>query len=259
MEAPVNAALRVDAVTKRFAGLAALSDVTLELRPGEIVGLMGPNGSGKSTLVNVVSGILAPDAGTITVDGVDVTGRSSMEVARAQVSRSFQTVRLFRALSVRENIAAVVRNADRPLDEVVDDLLARLRIGHLADTMAGELAYGSQRRVEVARALATRPRYLLLDEPAAGLNDVESHDLETIIRQVVAEFGCGVLIIDHDMQLIIRLCDRLHVLANGRTLAEGRPDTVRANPDVARAYLGDRGAADVADLAPEVDVIDPPS
>lgn len=235
-------ALVVNSVTKTFAGLTALGDVSLSLAPGEILGLMGPNGSGKSTLVNVISGVLTPDSGHVVVDGRDVTGKSSYTIARAGISRSFQTVRLFRALTVRDNIAAVVRGGSG-LDRTVEGLMTRLRIGHLADEKAGGLAYGLQRRVEIARALATDPRYLLLDEPAAGLNDVESDDLESIIRQVVDEFGCGVLIIDHDIRLITRLCHRLHVLSGGRTLAEGDPQIVRTDPEVVRAYLGDRAVA----------------
>ena len=193
-------------------------------------------------LVNVISGVLTPDKGHVVVDGRDVTGKSSYTIARAGISRSFQTVRLFRALTVRDNIAAVVRGG-AGLDRTVEGLMTRLRISHLADEKAGGLAYGLQRRVEIARALATDPRYLLLDEPAAGLNDVESDDLESIIRQVVDEFGCGVLIIDHDIRLITRLCHRLHVLSGGRTLAEGDPQIVRTDPEVVRAYLGDRAVA----------------
>ncbi len=239
--------LVVDGVTKTFAGLVALEDVSLRLSRGEILGLMGPNGSGKSTLVNVISGILAPDAGRVSVDGSDVTGKSAYNVAHAGISRSFQTVRLFGALSVAENVAAVVRRPTRPVDGIVTDLLERLRIGHLAGERADGLSYGLQRRVEIARALATTPRYLLLDEPAAGLNDSETADLEQIIREVADEssFGCGVIIIDHDITLITRLCHRLHVLSNGRTLAEGAPDIVRTHPDVVRAYLGERAVAEL--------------
>jgi len=236
--------LVVNSVTKTFAGLTALGDVSLSLAPGEILGLMGPNGSGKSTLVNVISGVLKPDSGHVVVDGREVTGKTSYTIARAGISRSFQTVRLFKALSVRDNIAAVVRGRSG-LDGTVDGLMTRLRILHLADEKAGGLAYGLQRRVEIARALATEPRYLLLDEPAAGLNDIESDDLESIIRQVVEEFGCGVLIIDHDIRLITRLCHRLHVLSGGRTLAEGDPQIVRTDPEVVRAYLGDRAVAEL--------------
>jgi ABC-type branched-subunit amino acid transport system ATPase component len=247
--------LSVEAVTKRFSGLTALGDVSLSLMPGEILGLMGPNGSGKSTLVNVISGVLKPTSGRVIVDGREVTGKDSYTIARAGVSRSFQTVRLFRALSVRENIAAVVRGRGRGVDRTVDDLMERLRITHLAEDKAGGLAYGLQRRVEIARALATEPRYLLLDEPAAGLNDVESDDLEEIIRQVVDEFGCGVLIIDHDIRLITRLCHRLHVLSGGRTLAEGDPQIVRTNTDVVRAYLGERAVAKMDNASRVVDTL----
>lgn len=244
--------LVIDSVTKTFSGLTALRDVSLQLEPGEVLGLMGPNGSGKSTLVNVISGVLAPDSGCVLVDGLDVTGHNSYTVAHAGISRSFQTVRLFRALSVRDNIAAVVRQPNRQVDQVVTELLDRLKISHLAEAKAGALAYGLQRRVEIARALATDPRYLLLDEPAAGLNDVETDDLEDIIRQVVNEFGCGVLIIDHDIRLITRLCHRLHVLSGGRTLAEGDPQIVRTHPDVVRAYLGERAVARMTpDSAPD--------
>lgn len=234
--------LRVSGVTKRFSGLIALQDVSFTLEPGQIMGLMGPNGSGKSTLVNVVSGILSPEEGTVTVDGNDVTGAHPYSIAHAGVSRSFQTVRLFGALTVRDNIAAVIRKPGSPIDHVVDELLDRLKIDHLAETPAQNLAYGLQRRVEIARALATGPRYLLLDEPAAGLNDDESEDVERIIREAVDDprFGCGVLIIDHDMRMITQLCDDLHVLMNGKTLATGKPHDVRQNPDVVRAYLGEK-------------------
>lgn len=247
------AALQVAHVTKRFAGLVALSDVTLTLLPGEIVGLMGPNGSGKSTLVNVISGILRPEEGSVLVDGHDVTGGPAVKVARAGVSRNFQTVRLFAGLSVQDNIVSVIRSPRAKVDEVARDLMDRLGIGSLASKPAGSLAYGLQRRVEVARALATKPRYLLLDEPAAGLNDVESADLEEIIRALVtdAEYGCGVLIIDHDMRLMTSLCDRLHVLFNGVTLAEGPPEVVRRDPQVIEAYVGTRvrPGADTAESA----------
>ncbi len=230
-------------VTQRFAGLTALSEVSLHVHTGEVVGLIGPNGSGKSTLVNVLSGILTPSSGRVVVDGTDLTGRSPTRVARHGLARSFQTVRLFPGLSVRDNVAGVIRRPDRKLDTVATELLERLGIAHLADRAAGTLAYGLQRRVEIARALGTRPRYLMLDEPAAGLNDEESADLEQILRRLAKQEsgGLGLLIIDHDMRLISALCDRVHVLVNGHSLTEGAPAVVRKDPHVIEAYLGTRG------------------
>lgn len=216
--------IRVESVTKRFAGLLALDDVSLTVGADEIVGLIGPNGSGKSTLVNVITGIFAPDEGTISLDDRDITGADSSVVARAGIARTFQTVRLFSNPSVRDNVTAVVRHPAR-LDDVVDGWLDRLGISHLADTTAGRLSFGLQRRVEIARALATEPSYLLLDEPAAGLNDAESAELEGILAALPTDpaIRCGVLVIDHDMRLIHSLCHRIHVLGNGRTIAMGPP------------------------------------
>lgn len=235
-----RAGLQVSNVTKRFSGVTALDDVSLHLDRGRILGLMGPNGSGKSTLVNVISGFWKPDGGHVTFEGRDVTGATPFSIARGGVSRSFQTVRLFKALSVRDNVEAAIRNPEEKIDDVADALLARLKIDHLADTLAMNLAYGLQRRVEIARAVATQPHYLLLDEPAAGLNDEESRDLEAIILDTVRDpmFDCGVLIIDHDIRLIVDLCDELHVLSNGKTIATGDPHEVRKDPEVIRAYIG---------------------
>lgn len=235
-----HSGLTVTGVTMRFAGLLALDDINLTLGRGEVLGLIGPNGSGKSTLVNVISGILTPTAGTVTVDGTEVTGKSPALISRHGVARSFQTVRLFQELSVRDNVAAVVRRPDTDLDSEVDRWLHTLGLADLADRRSGDLAYGLQRRLEIARALATHPHYVLLDEPAAGLNDEETEDLEAVIRSLAKDptLDCGVLIIDHDMRLITSLCDRLFVLFNGTRLAEGEPSEVRRDRKVIEAYLG---------------------
>jgi ABC-type branched-subunit amino acid transport system ATPase component len=233
--------LIVDAVSKSFGAVVALQDVTLSVGRGEILGLMGPNGSGKSTLVNVVSGVIRPAAGEVRLDAQVLTGHSPDRVARAGVARTFQNVRLFKGLSVSDNVVSVMgRRHPRGADARALELLDRLGIAHLRGARAGDLAYGLQRRLEIARALAADPFFLLLDEPAAGLNDVESADLEAAIRRVAVEgpTPCGVLIIDHDMRLMASICDRLHVLFNGRTIAEGGIEEVRRDPEVVAAYLG---------------------
>jgi ABC-type branched-subunit amino acid transport system ATPase component len=238
--AAADAALVVESVSKNFGAVKALDDVSLTVAPSEILGLMGPNGSGKSTLVNAISGVGRATSGRVLIGDRVLTGLAPDAVARAGIARTFQNVRLFRELSVRDNVASVLRGNRRSLDSHVSSLLERLSISHLEKDAAGSLPYGLQRRLEIARALATRPRFLLLDEPAAGLNDIESEELEQVIRSLAKDGGerCGVLIIDHDMRLLSSLCDRLHVLLNGRTLAVGGVAEVRGNPEVVAAYLG---------------------
>ena len=229
--------LVAEQVVKRFRGLKALDGVSLAVGEGEIVGLIGPNGSGKTTLLNVASGVLRPTAGRVRVDGVDATGRRPHEVARLGVGRTFQQIRLFGEMTVAENVEVGPVARGRGAD-VVSALLERLGLTADADRLATTLPYGQQRRVEIARALAGRPRFVLLDEPAAGMNEVESDALLETIRAVRDDEGCAILIVDHDLRLIMRLCERIHVLAEGRTICEGTAEEVRRDPAVIEAYLG---------------------
>lgn len=233
--------LVVDRVVMDFSGLRALDHVSLRLERGEILGLIGPNGSGKTTLINCITGFLRPTAGMITVDGAAIAGKPSYKIARAGVRRTFQTIRLFKQLTVLENVEVAAVSAGesrRRARQLAADVLGKMGIAWLSEVPAGSLPYGEERRVEIARALVTRPNYLLLDEPAAGLNENESDDLLRTLTQIVHELGCGMLIIDHDMRLIMRLCSRLQVLNYGKTIGEGSPREIRTNPEVIAAYLG---------------------
>jgi branched-chain amino acid transport system ATP-binding protein len=220
----------------------ALRDVTLELGRAEIAGLIGPNGAGKSTLVNVLSGFDRPTSGTVELEGRDVTHWSPSRRGRQGLSRTFQHSHAFRSLSVRENlevaalgVGAVAREARLRASE----LLETLGLSAQAEAPAGTLAQGDERRLGVARALATRPRFVLLDEPAAGLPEAEVPEFAEAVRGVRDDHDAGVLLIDHNMALIMGLCDRIYVLDQGRVLAEGTPEEIRANLDVAAAYLGE--------------------
>jgi branched-chain amino acid transport system ATP-binding protein len=236
-----DASLVLTGISKDFSGLRALDGVSLRLDRGEILGLIGPNGSGKTTLINVVTGLYPASAGTVAVGGTDITSRPAHLIARAGVSRTFQTIRLFRELSVRENVevAAVSTGSSRTAARLrAGEVLAEMGLADWAASRAGALPYGLERRVEVARALAMQPRFLLLDEPAAGLNEEESDQLLTILAGMPAAKNLGLLIVDHDMRLIMRLCHRLHVLSYGKTIGAGTPEEVRAIPAVIEAYLG---------------------
>jgi len=238
---PKAAALVVEGVTKDFVGLRALDSISLRLERGEILGLIGPNGSGKTTLINVMTGFLKPTAGRIKANGVDITNWPPHKITPLGLARTFQTIKLFRGLTVLENVevAAVSAGLSRPhARQLAYEVLGRLGGTHLADFHAGVLPYGDERRVEIARALATDPDFLLLDEPAAGLTEAESDDLLQTLSSFPQEIGCGMLIVDHDMRLIMRLCDCVHVLNYGKTITEGTPEEVRNNPAVVQAYLG---------------------
>jgi ABC-type branched-subunit amino acid transport system ATPase component len=229
--------LVVDEIEKRFRGLVALGGVSLRLREGEILGLIGPNGSGKTTLLNVASGVTRPTSGEVTVGGIPAGGKKPHVFASLGVGRTFQQIRLFADMTVQENVeVGAVARGHAVAD--VGQLLERIGLAADRDRFAGTLPYGQQRRVEIARALAGRPRFLLLDEPGAGMNEAESDQLLETIRLIREREGCGILIVDHDLRLIMRLCERIHVLAEGRTICEGTPDAVRRDPAVIREYIG---------------------
>jgi branched-chain amino acid transport system ATP-binding protein len=240
-----GASLDIVDVSVEFAGLRALDRVSLSLAPGEILGLIGPNGSGKTTLINAVTGHVPVAGGRIALGASDLSGLPPRAVARRGIARTFQIVRLFNNLTVRENVesASLAHGyGRRAAGGKADALLAEFALTKLADEMAVVLSYGDKRRVEIARALAADPSFLLLDEPAAGMNEAETDVLLHHLAELPRVRGLGLLIIDHDMGLILRLCDRLHVLASGRTIAEGDAATVRANPAVVAAYLGTAAA-----------------
>ncbi len=242
--------LHLDALVKRFGGLTATDGVTLDVTEGEIHALIGPNGAGKTTLIHQIAGSLAPDAGRITFNGVDVTRMSLHLRTQLGLARSYQVVSLFRRLSVRDNLAFAVQArtgstfrfwraaADQqPLFDEARELAARVDLADRLDTPARTLAHGEQRRLEIGLALATRPRLLLLDEPLAGLGPEESARMVDLVSGLRSH--CTLLLVEHDMDAVFRLADRVSVLVNGRIIATGTPDEIRAHREVRRAYLGD--------------------
>lgn len=230
-------------VSVHFEGVTALEDVSLSIRPGACLGLIGPNGAGKTTLINVLTGFQKPDSGRIAIDGIDISRWRPDRIARAGVVRTFQGVRLFRGLSVGENVEASAaatglgRNAARAR---AMEVLEWMGIADLANLRASELPYGGERRIGLARALAPYPNFLLLDEPAAGLNETECDQLMATIARIPEDFQCGVLLIEHNMRVIMGVCESLHVLDGGRTIAEGPTEEVRSDTRVIEAYLGSK-------------------
>lgn len=229
--------IQLSSVAKRFRGVLAVDDVSLSLDRGEILGLIGPNGSGKTTTLAIASGVLRPTTGRVEVEGRDLTGRGPARFAAGGVGRTFQQVRLFDGFTVEETVQVGAIAKGLSVEEA-DTPIRTLGLDEYRDRSATTLSYGMQRRVEIARALAGRPDYLLLDEPAAGMNEGESGNLVEGIRAVSSSLGCGVLIVEHDLQMILSLCDRVHVLSEGKTIAEGPPDEVRNNPLVIETYIG---------------------
>jgi branched-chain amino acid transport system ATP-binding protein len=236
--------LRAVGVSRSFEGVQALADVDLELARSEVVGLIGPNGAGKTTLVNLITGFDFPTTGRVELEERDVTRWSPQRRGRAGLARTFQHGHAFKGLTVRENVevaALGVGASSRDARTRAQRLLGALGLQSRADENAAALPHGDERKLGVARALATEPRFVLMDEPAAGLTEAEVPDLAAVVRSVRDDHGAGVLLIDHNVTLILDVCDRIHVLDQGRTLAEGTPDEIRKNIDVANAYLGGSG------------------
>jgi branched-chain amino acid transport system ATP-binding protein len=243
--APPGERLRASGMSVHFAGLRAVDDVDVALDRGEILGLIGPNGAGKTTLVNALSGFQEPTAGRIHLGDREVTGWPAHRLTRAGLARTFQSVRLFRRLSVLENVTAgalALGVSRAEAESRALELLEQARLGDLAEVRGDALSHGDERRVGIVRALATRPTFLLLDEPAAGLNEAESDELVSSLAELRQQFGLGLLVIEHDMRLIMRLCDRIHVIDHGKTIAIGTPAEVRVDPAVLEAYLGSKRA-----------------
>ncbi|WP_274425603.1 ABC transporter ATP-binding protein [Chelativorans sp. YIM 93263] len=252
-EAPVVEARSLE---KRFGGLVAVDEYDLRLERGDLVGLIGPNGAGKTTAYNLLTGVLKPSAGRISLSGRDMTGAAPYLMARAGLARTFQNIRLFSDLSVVENVmcgghtrlaASTVATmlqlpsfwrAEERLRQTSQEIVERIGLAELAGQRAGDLSYGDQRRVEIGRALAGQPQVLLLDEPAAGLNPSETRDLVSFIRQMNEESGIAVLVVEHDMHLVMDLCKRIQVLNRGKLIAEGTPEEVQGDAAVIEAYLG---------------------
>jgi branched-chain amino acid transport system ATP-binding protein len=240
-----SGSLQATALSRAYAGIRALDDVTIAVRRHEVVGLMGPNGAGKSTLVNLLSGFDFPTTGSVVLDGVDITTWPAHRRVRAGLARTFQHGHAFPALTARENVevAALGRGASpSAARRRAAELLELLGIADHADADASTLAHGDERLLGVARALATEPKFVLLDEPAAGLNEEEIGAFADTIRLVRNERQAGVLLIDHNVPLVLGVCDRIHVLDQGVTLAEGTPAEIRSHPAVAEAYLGGTAA-----------------
>jgi branched-chain amino acid transport system ATP-binding protein len=233
--------LRATGVARAFEGVAALQGVDLEVRRHEVVGLIGPNGAGKTTLVNCMTGFDLPDTGAVALDDREITRWPVARRARAGLARTFQHGHLFKELSVRENVevaALGVGRSARAARRRARDLLGLLDLQDRVEQEAGLLPHGEEMKLGVARALATEPRYVLMDEPAAGLSDSEVPAFADVLRSVRDEHEAGVLVIDHNMALIMGVCDRVYVLDEGRLIAQGPPDEVRRDVQVAAAYLG---------------------
>ena len=253
----MSALLQLDKATIRFGGLTAVSELDLQIGRNELVGLIGPNGAGKTTAFNLITGVYQPTAGRISFDGESIVGRKPYQITARGIARTFQNIRLFSSLSVFDNVRAVfhlhlkgdVRQAlwrgaafereEQSVAQRVMELLEIFQLGRFRNECARSLSYGDQRRLEIVRALAAQPKLLLLDEPAAGMNTTEKVELTRLIRFIREKFSIAVLLVEHDMQLVMDICERLVVLDYGLKIAEGAPEEIRKCPKVIAAYLGE--------------------
>ena len=260
--------LRAEHLGITFGGLRAVDDFNMTINKGELVGLIGPNGAGKTTVFNLLTGVYKPTDGEFWLDGEKMNGKKPYQVVRAGIARTFQNIRLFKQMTVEENVlvafnesfsyhmgGAIFRTPrfwreEREMHQKAIDLLRIFKLEGLAQTQAANLPYGAQRKLEIARALATGMKLLLLDEPAAGMNPTETEDLLECINTIRDRFGIAILLIEHDMSLVMNVCQRVQVLDYGRTIASGLPEEIAHNPRVISAYLGsDEDEDDAADEA----------